>query len=57
MDDGIRELVDAWLTKAEYDLRAAERLVTDHDEVGYRPLYGAAAAFHLQQAAEQTLRV
>jgi hypothetical protein len=27
MDDGLRELVDAWLTKASHDLRAAEEIV------------------------------
>jgi HEPN domain-containing protein len=55
MDDGLRELIDAWLTKAGDDIRAAERLVPDAPEVGYEPLYGA-AAFHLQQAAEKTLK-
>ena len=55
MDEGLRELVDAWLTKAGHDARAAERLVPDAPDVGYEPLYGA-AAFHLQQAAEKTLK-
>jgi len=55
MDDGLRELVDAWLTKASHDLRAAERLAPDDDEAGYEPLFSA-AAFHLQQAAEKTLK-
>jgi HEPN domain-containing protein len=55
MDDGLRELVDAWLTKAAHDLRAAERLAPDDDEGGYEPLLSA-AAFHLQQAAEKTLK-
>jgi len=55
MDDGLRGLVDAWLTKASHDVRAAERLVPQAPERGYEPLYGA-AAFHLQQAAEKTLK-
>jgi len=55
MDDSLRELVDAWLTKASHDLRAAERLAPDDDEGGYEPLFNA-AAFHLQQAAEKTLK-
>jgi len=55
MDDALRELVDAWLAKASDDLRAAERLVPDEHEDGYQPLYGA-AAFHLQQAAEKTMK-
>jgi HEPN domain-containing protein len=55
MDDGLRELVDAWLTKASHDVRAAGRLAPDDDEGGYEPLFGA-AAFHLQQAAEKTLK-
>jgi HEPN domain-containing protein len=55
MGDGLRELVDAWLTKASSDVRAAERLEPRHDEEGYQPLYNA-AAFHLQQAAEKTLK-
>ncbi|MEI6450755.1 MAG: HEPN domain-containing protein [Actinomycetes bacterium] len=55
MDDGLRELVGAWLTKASHDLRAAERLVPNDDEGDYEPLFSA-AAFHLQQAAEKTLK-
>jgi HEPN domain-containing protein len=55
MDDGLRELVDAWLTKASHDLRAADRLAPDDDEAGYEPLFSAAAV-HLQQAAEKTLK-
>ena len=55
MDDALRELVAAWLAKATHDLRAAERLVPDDDEGGYEPLFSA-AAFHLQQAAEKTLK-
>ncbi len=55
MDDGLRELVGAWLTKASHDLRAAERLVPDDDDEGYEPLFST-AAFHLQQAAEKTLK-
>jgi HEPN domain-containing protein len=56
MDEALRELVDGWLAKASVDWKAAERLEPGHDEEGYDPVYYDAAVFHLQQAAEKTLK-
>ncbi len=56
MDDALRELVDGWLAKAEVDLKAAHRLEPQADEEDYEPAYLDAAAFHLQQAVEKTLK-
>ena len=44
------EEVRAWLTKADHDLRAAERLLADPD-----PLPDV-AVYHCQQAAEKALK-
>lgn len=56
MDDALRELVDGWLAKADMDWKAANRLEPGDDEVGYDPVHYDAAAFHLQQAVEKTLK-
>ena len=56
MDEALRELVDGWLAKAETDWKAADRLEPSDDEEGYDPVYYDVAAFHLQQAAEKTLK-
>lgn len=45
-----RELVRAWLTKAEEDLRAAEAILA-----APMPSYGT-ASFHAQQGAEKALK-
>ncbi|MDP2183789.1 MAG: HEPN domain-containing protein [Actinomycetota bacterium] len=56
MDEALRELVDGWLAKAETDWKAAGRLEPGDDEEDYDPVYYNVAAFHLQQAAEKTLK-
>jgi len=56
MDDALRELVSGWLAKASVDQKAAERLEPAGGEEDYDPAFYDAAAFHLQQAAEKTIK-
>lgn len=50
MDDAKREVVQAWLIKANEDLRSARKLAAEPD-----PLLST-AMFHCQQAAEKALK-
>lgn len=50
MDEAHRELVRHWLTKAQHDLASARKLAAEPDA------YLDTAVFHLQQAAEKTVK-
>ncbi|MFC1735358.1 HEPN domain-containing protein [Candidatus Hydrogenedentota bacterium] len=49
-EDVIRTIVDAWLRKAELDIRSAETLISQDPPLLYP------ACFHSQQAAEKYLK-
>ena len=50
MDEAKRDLVRAWLTKAQHDLASAHKLSTDPDP------YLDTAIYHCQQAAEKAVK-
>ncbi len=50
MDEGKRELVESWLTKASHDLRSATALANLEP-----PLFDT-AVYHCQQAAEKAIK-
>jgi len=50
MDDAARELVRAWLIKAQHDLATARKLAVDPDP------YLDTAIYHCQQAAEKSVK-
>ncbi len=50
MDEAKRDLVRAWLTKAQHDLASAHKLSTDPDP------YLDTAIYHCQQAAEKAIK-
>ena len=50
MDDNKRQVIRAWLVKAQRDLESARRLA-----VGEAPLYDT-AIYHCQQAGEKSLK-